>query len=373
MIRILENKLNSFIKKENIKNILVITGKKSFNFSGFKKLAIYKNFKSIMNILYKKNEIPEIDELKFLIKKTNIINPDLIIALGGGCVIDYAKLINGLHNIKNIKKKIKSGTLKLHSKKTKILAIPTTAGSGAEATKFSVVYIDKTKYSVDHNLLKPDFFSLVPKLTINSPKIFRASSGFDAIAQAIESIFSLKANAESLKFSLKSLTFSIKNFLKFVNAPNIKNSYRMLAAANFSGMAINIARTNAPHALSYFFSSKFKIPHGIAVSIFFVEIINSYYQYTRKVKNKNLCKKFKFLFNSTNIKNIKNFNILFAKFFYESGIEKYLNGILPKITLKKKLKFHYNLDRLKNSPFQINKEFINNLLISKKFHFFELF
>ena len=90
-----ENKLNSFIKKKKIKNILIITGKKSFNFSGFKKLGIYQNFKSIINIFYKKNEIPKISELKFLIKKINIITPDLIIALGGGCAIDYAKFSKG--------------------------------------------------------------------------------------------------------------------------------------------------------------------------------------------------------------------------------------------------------------------------------------
>ncbi len=190
MNHVLENKLRSFLESKKIKNILIITGQKSFNFSGFKKLAIYKNFKSIMIILYKKSEIPEIGELEYIIKKINIINPDLIIALGGGCVIDYAKLANVSHSTKNLKKKIKSGTLRIRSKKTKILVIPTTAGSGAEVTKFSVIYIDKIKYSVEDNLLKPDFFSLIPELVINTPRIVRASSGFDAIAQATESIFS---------------------------------------------------------------------------------------------------------------------------------------------------------------------------------------
>ena len=143
MNHVLENKLKFFLEKKKVKNILVISGRKSFNFSGFKKLAIYKKFKSKMTILFKKSEIPEIYELQYLIKKINIINPDLIIALGGGCVIDYAKLANGLHNVKNLKKKIKNGTLRINSKKTKILAIPTTAGSGAEVTKFSVIYINK--------------------------------------------------------------------------------------------------------------------------------------------------------------------------------------------------------------------------------------
>ena len=104
MKHVLENKLKFFLESKKIKNILIITGQKSFNFSGFKKLEIYKKFKSIMTILYKKNKIPEIQELEYLIKKINIINPDLIIALGGGCVIDYAKLANGLYSTKNLKK-----------------------------------------------------------------------------------------------------------------------------------------------------------------------------------------------------------------------------------------------------------------------------
>ena len=365
MSHVLENKLNYFLEKKKVQNILIITGQNSFNFSGFKKLAIYKNFKSRMTILYKKSKIPEIYELEFLIKKINIIQPDLIIALGGGCVIDYAKLANGLHNIKNLKKKIKNSTLKHYSKKTEILAIPTTAGSGAEVTKFSVVYIDKIKYSVEHNLLKPDFYSLVPKLVINSPKIVRSSSGFDAIAQAAESIFSKKANILSLKYSYKSLRCSIKSFLKFVNKPNINNATQMLLAANSSGKAINIAKTNAPHALSYPFTSKFNIPHGIAVSIFFLEIINLYYFYAKKKNNLNLIKKFKSFFKLINQSNIEEFNNLFSKLFLKSGIKKYLAQSLKRIKYPNNFNFYYNLTRLKNSPIKILKKDISCLYLDK--------
>lgn len=360
-----ENKLNYFIKNKKIKNILIITGKKSFNFSGFKKLSIYKNFKFCIKVFYKKNEIPEINELNFLIKKINIINPDLIIALGGGCAIDYAKLANGLHNIKNLKIKIKSGTLKIHSKKTKILAIPTTAGSGAEVTKFSVIYIDKIKHSVEHNLLKPDFYSLIPKLVINSKKIVRSSSGFDAIAQATESIFSKSANIKSLKYSSKSLRYSIKSFIEFVNNPKINNATQMLLAANFSGKAINIAKTNAPHALSYLFTSKFKIPHGIAVSIFFIEIINFYYLNAHKKNDVNLIKKFNLFFKLIKKSNIKGFNILFNQFFSESGIKRSLDKSLIKFKYKNNFNFYYNSNRLKNSPIKLLKADIIRLYLDK--------
>ena len=364
-MHVLENKLNSFLEKKKIKNILIITGQKSFNFSGFKKLAIYKNFKSMMTILYKKSEIPEIHELEYLIKKINITNPDLIIALGGGCVIDYAKLANGLHSTKNLKKKIKSGTLIIRSKKTKILVIPTTAGSGAEVTKFSVIYIDKIKYSVESNLLKPDFFSLIPKLVINTPRIVRASSGFDAIAQAAESIFSQKANIHSLKYSSKSLRLSMRNFLGFVNNPNLNNGFQMLKAANFSGKAINIARTNAPHALSYFFTSKFKIPHGIAVSIFFIEIIKLYYFNANKRNDINLIKKFDLFFKLIKQPSIHDFYNLFRKFFLNTGIKKKVDKLVNKIKYQNISNFYYNLNRLKNSPIKILKEDINGIYLDK--------
>jgi len=360
-----ENKLNSFIKNKKTKNILVITGKKSFNFSGFKKLKIYKNFKFIMTILYKKNKIPEIRELNFLIKKINLINPDLIIALGGGCVLDYAKLANALYDIKDLKKKILDKTLKVKSKKTRILAIPTTAGSGAEATRFSVVYIDQIKYSVENSLLKPDFYSLVPKLVINSTKIVRASSGFDAIAQACESIFSKKANITSLEYSLKSLSYSIKNFLEFVNTPNFINARKMQHAANLSGNAINIAKTNAPHALSYFFTSKLNIPHGIAVSIFFLEIINLYYFNAKNKNNIELIKKFNILFTTIKKKNILDFNNLFKNFFLDSGIKKYLNKAFKKDRYKINSKFSLSFDRLNNSPIKILRNDINRLYLTK--------
>jgi alcohol dehydrogenase class IV len=360
-----ENKLNFFIKKKNIKNILLITGKKSLNFSGFKKLLIYRNFKSIMKILYKRKEIPEISELKFLIKKINNINPDLIIALGGGCVIDYAKLANTLYDTKNLEKKIIKNKLKLKSKKTQILAIPTTAGSGAEVTKFSVIYINKIKYSVENNLLKPDFYSLIPKLVINSPKIIRASSGFDAIAQAVESIFSKKGNSDSLKYSSKSLKLSIKIFLEFVNNPSLYNSDRMLRAANFSGKAINISRTNAPHAFSYLFSSKYKILHGIAVSIFFIEIINLYYSAAVKEGDTILLKKFNVFFNLIKQNNIIEFNNLFQSLFLKSGIKKYLYKYLKNITYQDCFDFCVNPKRIKNSPIKIRKKDISHLYLNK--------
>ena len=82
-----------------------------------------------------------------------------------------------------------------------LIAIPTTAGAGAEVTSNSVIYINKVKYSVENVLLIPDYFFLFPNLIINNPFRIKSSAGFDAIAQGVESLISLKSNYKSVFYA----------------------------------------------------------------------------------------------------------------------------------------------------------------------------
>ena len=94
------------------------------------------------------------------------------------------------------------------------------------------LYLKEIKYSVEDKLIKPDFFFLIPELIVNSGFQLKASSGFDAIAQGVESILSIKSNEQSLKYSEKSLTFSFKNYevqiefkQKFINQRGKNSSF----------------------------------------------------------------------------------------------------------------------------------------------------
>ena len=71
---------------------------------------------------------------------------------------------------------------------TKLAVIPTTAGSGAEVTSNAVIYVDNIKYSLESDLLIPDYFFLIPEFLISAPDKIKSSAGFDAIAQALESL-----------------------------------------------------------------------------------------------------------------------------------------------------------------------------------------
>lgn len=356
------SKLKNLLKEKKFKNFFIITGKNSFRKSNFYNLFLKKSKKNFI-LHYKDNKnYCHTNELKKIIQKINIHNPDLILAIGGGTVIDYAKMASVTWKNSN-NNNIQFRSKNVLKKKFLTLIIPTTAGSGSEVTSFAVIYEKNIKFSIESELLNVDYFFLVPELLLNSSRKIRAASGFDAISQSIESIFSMKSNYVSLKYSLKSLNYSLKNFLNFVNYPNLKNITKMQVAANYSGKAINIAKTNVPHALSYFLSYKYKILHGLAVSIFFT---NSIIFFHHSIKNRKsiLFNKFKLLFRAMKIKNIKEFKSYFVKILLKSGINKYIYPYKKKLNTDiNKLIFSVNKERLNNSPLRIRNNDLRGIIL----------
>lgn len=352
--------VNSFFKR-----ILVISGKKSYLSSGVNKL-LDKVLKKKENYLFlKQNPYPEINELNQIINYIKKIKPDLIIAAGGGSVIDYAKIANIIHIEKDLKKKIITSNYGKIKKFCKLLALPTTAGSGAEVTSNAVIYIGKIKFSVESELLKPDFFIIAPELIFNSKKKLKASAGFDAISQAIESIISKKSTKESVDFALKSLKISLKYYLEHLKKPTMDNSYKMCLAANFSGRAISISKTTAPHALSYPFTSHFGISHGHAVSL----TLNDFLSFNFRNINISECNfdlknRYKKLFNVSKTSNIEDLNSLIKKIKFKANLENNFSklGINIKESLPKILS-GVNEQRLSNNPVKIGKEDIKNILL----------
>ena len=161
--------IKNFLKKKRYKNILIITGKNSFYKSGANSLlrSILREIK--FKIYFKRGLIPEIKELKKIVSLVNSLNPDLILAIGGGTVIDYSK-IACCTELKEISfKKILLGKVK-YKKKFQLCVIPTTAGSGAEVTSNSVIFINNKKFSFESQNLLPDNFFLIPSLILKSNK-----------------------------------------------------------------------------------------------------------------------------------------------------------------------------------------------------------
>jgi alcohol dehydrogenase class IV len=344
-----------FLKRNESKKIFIITGKNSFSKSGAKKL-LNLNSKKKLGIYYKKNLYPEISELKKIFFEVKKFNPKIIFAIGGGSVIDYAKIVSVLDNSKEIKKIIVKK--RLRKKKYLTVAVPTTAGSGAEVTPSAVIYINKTKYSVENQKILPNKYFLIPKLTISNSKKNKAASGFDAISQSIESLISMKSDKDSVKFACKSLHYSLNNFVNFVNNPNIFNAKQMMIAANLSGKAIAISKTIAPHALSYPFTAHFGVPHGHAVSLTLEKFLFFNYKNADYSKSDfNLADRFKLIFKATKTKNIKDLTLFLNKLKRLSGLtdDFFKLGININKDSTKILR-GVNKSRLNNNPVPINLE-----------------
>ena len=160
------------------------------------------------------------------------------IAVGGGTVIDTTKLVRDAVN-----------------SAAPFLAIPTTAGTGAETTRFAVYYDHGKKMSADDIRYLPTDVILIPEFAESQSAYQKASTEFDAYAQAVESLWAKGATEESKGYARKALEL-------MANGQQMLGSY-------WAGRAIDISRTTAAHAFSYYLTSHYGIPHGHAVYMVF--------------------------------------------------------------------------------------------------------
>jgi len=174
---------------------------------------------------------------------------DCIIAIGGGSSIDIAKSIKYYNQID-----------------LPLMAVPTTSGTGSEATHFAVIYKNGKKHSVADKRLLPNYVILQPDVLKTLPLYQKKCTMLDALCQAIESWWSRKATPDSLMYSKKAIKLILNNIEGYLENDEESNK-NMLIASNLAGKAINITTTTAPHAMSYKLTSLYNIPHGHAVAL----------------------------------------------------------------------------------------------------------
>ena len=352
-----------YINDKSFKKIFVLCGKKSFVNSGAENLLKNISNKEI-KLFYKKSEIPILEELIEIIKDIKNFKPDLFLAIGGGAVIDYAKIANVVDIRPDLAELIVNYTYPFKKKYTKLAVIPTTAGSGAEVTSNAVIYVDGIKHSFESELLIPDHFFLVPEFLISAPNKIKASSGFDAIAQALESLVSRKSNDKSVEYASKSLRVSVNSFISFINDPNMKNATEMSIASNLAGKAISISKTTAPHASSYPFTSLFNISHGHAVSLFFEKFFKFNYENIDKSETSfDLNERFNLIFKLFDVQDINSFNSKISLIKKQAKLEDDLTKFnIDIIKSSDDVLKGINLLRLGNNPVKIDGKDIFNII-----------
>lgn len=194
---------------------------------------------------------------------------DTILAVGGGSSMDVAKCIK-------LYSKMSKDTLYLEQEYrdtgVRLVAIPTTAGTGSESTRYAVIYYDGKKQSVTHDSIVPDAAILEPKVLKTLPLYQKKCTMLDALCQGIESWWSVNSNDESKEYSRKAVSDIMKWSREYIFENTDEAAVHIMEAANYAGRAICITQTTAAHAFSYKITSMYKLPHGHAVAVCLPEI-----------------------------------------------------------------------------------------------------
>lgn len=356
------NYLGNLIEGFNPNKILIIRGKNSYHTSGADK-CIYNATEGInLDILYFSDfgENPKIDDVNKGLSQISNESIDLIIGIGGGSVLDMSKLIRFFHSYdvdENFSNHIKKRNL------IPLICIPTTAGTGSEATHFAVVYKDKVKYSLEHDEVLPNIAIVDPIFTYNIPPYITACTGFDALAQAIEAFWNINSNEESDGYAIKAIKLIYSNLVIAVNNPNQISRNLVSEGSYWAGRAINITKTTAPHAFSYPFTSYYGYPHGHAVALTFPYFIKYNFNFDNIdiiVNKENLIIKKNILFNILRIQNYEDPQMFFNNYLMNIGLFTNTLNNFDKYLIADNV----NIARLKNNPISIGIQEYKNIIES---------
>ncbi len=209
---------------------------------------------------------PTYTAVQKLVDQFKASKADMIVACGGGSVMDAAKLASILVTDEYGVKELLDDPGRAQ-KCVPIILIPTTAGTGAEVTPNAIVAVPEKELKVgivNENMIA-DYVILDARMIKNVPRKIAAATGVDALAHCIECFTSNKANPFSDLYALEGLDLILNNIMEACNnseAMEAKN--RMQIAAYYGGLAITASGTTAVHALSYPLGGKYHIPHGVS-------------------------------------------------------------------------------------------------------------
>lgn len=200
---------------------------------------------------------------------------DMIIACGGGSVMDAAKLASVLVTDEYGVKELLDDPGRA-KKCVPAILIPTTAGTGAEVTPNAIVAVPEKELKVgivNENMI-PDYVILDARMIKNLPRSIAAATGVDALAHCIECFTSNKANPFSDLYALEGLDLILNNIEKACDDPEaMQEKNRMQIAAYYGGLAITASGTTAVHALSYPLGGKYHIAHGVSNAILLAPVM----------------------------------------------------------------------------------------------------
>lgn len=206
---------------------------------------------------------PRIEEVRAGTELFRSEGCDSVLAVGGGSAMDVGKCIKLFATLDPAGDFLEQ---EFRENGIPLAAVPTTAGTGSESTRFAVVYDRGEKRSVTHDSILPDVAILDASSLPFLPPYQKKSTLLDALCQGIESWWSVRSTEESRALSRQALETIAADGRAYLSGGGPGAAERILLAANLAGRAINIARTTAPHAMSYKLTMLYGLAHGHAAA-----------------------------------------------------------------------------------------------------------
>ena len=274
-VKIIKTKDWNFELNRNIKNLNITSPFIISSFGNRKRLELDSKFngKKIFSDIVSN---PNFDDCTKVIEFCNNNSFDGVIAIGGGSVMDLAKIVVAKLSLN------KSDISELISFKDKYpnntpsIFIPTTHGTASEVTMWGTIWNTKKKkkYSISHPDLYPTIAILDGSLTLSLPMKNSIITVMDALSHSFEAIWNKNSNIKSTEYAIEAITIILNNaqFLKEKPSDqNIRN--KLLWASTLAGLAFSNTKTAAAHSMSYPLTIHYGIPHGIASSISLIPLL----------------------------------------------------------------------------------------------------
>ena len=214
---------------------------------------------------------------------------DGVIAIGGGSVMDLAKVVMAYLCLE------KSDIYELIDYKGEFpqtipsIFIPTTHGTGSEVTMWGTIWDmkEKKKHSISHKNLYPSLAILDGNVTLILPLDISITTVLDALSHSFESIWNKNSNVTSTKYAIKAISIILQNVENLKNDPsNIEIRNNLLEASTIAGLAFSNTKTAAAHSISYPLTIYYGMPHGIASSISLLPLLEINKKFIQELLNK---------------------------------------------------------------------------------------
>lgn len=213
---------------------------------------------------------PLASDVTAMAKAVRMHPPEVLLAIGGGSTIDSAKGVAAvLANGGDLEDYLGAAPVRaIERRDIKLIAIPTTAGTGSEVTKVGVYTADGgRKYTLGHPLLQPDVAVHAPWLTHSLPPAVTASTGVDALSHALETLWNRNATPLSTRLAVDAAAHILRHIDRAFDASRdggVEGRLEMLQGATHAGVAFSITGTAMVHALSFILGEEWHVPHGVA-------------------------------------------------------------------------------------------------------------